>query len=55
MRNALQKYLPDLKQINALPYNDTMNWDLNPMFDYSLRQLDEVYETNFDTTRIRRE
>jgi len=55
MRAALQQYLPDLMQRNALPYTDKTNWDLSPVFDYSARRLEEVYETNFDITCTQRE
>jgi len=55
MRAALQQYLPDLMLRNALPYTDKMNWDLSPVFDYSARRLDEVYETNFGITCTQRE
>ena len=32
---AMRKYIPHLREIGALPYDDVINWDMDPNFNYS--------------------
>ena len=38
MIEELRKHLPDLRKAGALPFLDKMNWELDPLFDYSPQQ-----------------